>query len=188
VDHITPNDSECSSKDADRWDYEQDDYEQARYEATLEACGDGPFANVLELGGSLGIFTEMLTPRCQALSTIDVSRTAAAMARRRLAEFPRVRVIRGAIPDAVPDEEFDLIVASEILYHLTTDELDRTLRMVRARLVSGGRLIVVHWRPPGPERRFGAAELHARLREDPWLTPILADESEIYLLDALERR
>ncbi len=148
----------------------------------------GPFANALELGGSIGVFTEMLAPRCEALTTIDVARTAAAMARRRLADFPRVRVIRGAIPDAVPDEQFDLIVASEILYYLTPDGLDRTLALIRSRLVSGGRLVAVHWRPHGPERPFTAAEVHARLCDDPWLALVHSDAAGIYLLDVLERR
>jgi len=187
--HMTPNDFEARyQQDPDPWDYEQSDYEQAKYEATLDACGDGPFANALELGGSIGVFTEMLAPRCAALTTVDVARTAAAMARRRLVDFPQVRVIRGAIPEAVPDQQFDLIVASEILYYLAPEDLDRTLSLIRARLVTGGRLVAVHWRPPGPERPFTAAEVHARLREDPWLTPLRGDEAGIYLLDVLERR
>jgi len=187
--HMSPNDFEQRYREnPDPWDYEQSNYEQAKYEATLAACGEGPFLNALELGGSIGVFTEMLAPRCRRLTTIDVARTAAAMARRRLADFPQVQVIRGAIPDAVPEQQFDLIVASEILYYLTPDDLDRTLGLVRARLVSGGRLVAVHWRPPGPERPFSAAEVHARLRDDPWLAPVHSDESGIYVLDALDRR
>lgn len=187
--HMTPNDFEARyQEDPDPWDYERSDYEHAKYQATLAACGDGPFTRALELGGSIGVFTEMLAPRCRALVTVDVARTAAAMARRRLANFRQVRVIHGEIPDAVPDQKFDLIVASEILYYLPPADLDTTLGLIRARLVSGGRLVAVHWRPPGPERPFTAAEVHARLRDDPWLTPILRDEGGIYLLDALERR
>jgi predicted TPR repeat methyltransferase len=186
---MTPNDFEARYQaDPDPWDYEESDYEHAKYEATLRACGEGPFTNALELGGSIGVFTEMLAPRCMALATVDVARTAAAMARRRLADFPQVRVIHGAIPDAVPDQKFDLIVASEILYYLSAEDLERTLGLIRGRLVSGGRLVAVHWRPPGPERPFTAVEVHARLREDPWLARVHTDETGTYLLDALERR
>ena len=187
--HMSPRDfEERYREDSDPWDYEQSDYEHAKYEATLAACGDGPFANALELGGSIGVFTEMLAPRCRSLATIDVATTAAAMARRRLADLPQVRVIRGAIPEAIPEEQFDLIVASEILYYLAPDDLDHTLALIRARLVRGGRLVAVHWRPPGPERPFTAADVHTRLRDDPWLRSVQGDASGMYLLDALDRR
>jgi cyclopropane fatty-acyl-phospholipid synthase-like methyltransferase len=173
--------------DHGQWDYERGDYERAKHEATLAACGDGPFSNALDLGGSIGVFTEMLAPRCKALATVDVARTAAAMTRRRLADFPQVRVIYGAVPGAVPDQRFDLIVAAEILYHLSTEDLEHTLRLIRAQLVTGGRLVAVHWRPPDPERLVAVGELHTRLRNDPWLSPLHRDEAGMYLLDALER-
>jgi cyclopropane fatty-acyl-phospholipid synthase-like methyltransferase len=144
---------------------EDSPYEQAKYEATLEACGSGPFVSALELGGSIGVFTELLAPRCKKLTTIDVARTAAAMARRRVADFPGVEVLRGTIPDDIPEREYDLIVASEILYYLTEEDFERTLAVFRAHLVQGGRLIAVHWRPAGPERPFTGAQVHARLRD-----------------------
>ncbi len=188
MDHMTPDEFEAREREGlDAWDYEQSDYEHARYEATLEACGHGPFSNALELGGSIGVFTEMLAPRCRALTTIDVARTGAAMTRTRLADLPHVRVIRGAIPDAVPEQQFDLIVASDILYYLQPADLDHTLALIRARLVTGGRLVAVHWRGPGPERASAAAQMHARLRDDPWLVSVQQDEADVYLLDALDR-
>src|SRR5579875_2479522 len=171
----------------DPWNYERSDYERAKYDATLAACGDGPFKSALELGGSIGVFTEMLAPRCSTLVTIDVSRTAASMARRRLADLPHVRVIHGAIPDAVPDQKFDLIVASEILYYLSPDELERTLVLIRYRLITGGKLVAVHWRPAGRERPLTARDVHERLRDDPWLEPVHRDEAGIYLLDSFKR-
>lgn len=174
--------------DPDPWRYEDSDYERAKYAETLRACGEGPFLNALELGGSIGVFTALLAPRCQMLTTVDVAKTAAAMARRRLAGTTGVKVICGAIPDAVPEGEYDLIVASEILYYLGSHDLDRTLAMIRSRLVSGGRLVAVHWRTPGPERPFTAVEVHARLRDDPWLAAQVTREAPEYLLDVLERR
>ena len=43
--------------DPDPWGYTTSDYERDKYEATLAACGDGPFADALELGGSIGVFS-----------------------------------------------------------------------------------------------------------------------------------
>ena len=57
----------------DPWGYTTSDYERRKYEATLTACGDGPFADALELGGSIGVFSALLAPRCERLTTIDAA-------------------------------------------------------------------------------------------------------------------
>ena len=50
--------------DPDPWGYLASEYERKKYAATLAACGPGPFACALELGGSIGVFSAMLAPRC----------------------------------------------------------------------------------------------------------------------------
>src|ERR1700760_3939198 len=79
--------------DPDPWGYLASDYERAKYAATLAACGPGPFACALELGGSIGVFSALLAPRCKRLLTVDVAPTAVVRARSRLAEFPHVEAI-----------------------------------------------------------------------------------------------
>ena len=175
-----------SQEDADRWSYDSSPYPTVV--ATLEGCGPGPFQSALELGGALGVFTELLAPRCRRLTRIDVAATAAAMARSRLVGFPHVEVLRGSIPDAIPECDYDLVVASEILYYLPAEDFERTLAVIRARLIPGGRLVAVHWRPEESERPFLAAEIHARLRDDPWLEPLHGEQAPDHLLDVLERR
>jgi hypothetical protein len=90
------------------------------------------------------------------------------------------------IPQAIPEGPFDLVVASEILYYLTPDALDKTLD--RLRRVLTGRLVIVHWRPPGPERPHTGEAVHERVRALPWLRTIEDRSSADYLLHALERR
>lgn len=175
-------------RDGDPWGYETSRYERAKYVATLAAGGAGPFASALELGSSIGVFSALLAPRCRALVTIDGAATAVAAARGRLAGLDRVSTVLGRIPDDIPRRDYDLIVASEILYYLTAAQLEATLEVVRECLVAGGRLVAVHWRPPGPERPLTAAEVHERLRTTSWLAPISIGGTEDYLLDVLERR
>lgn len=170
----------------DRWPH--DSSSSAIAVAALAGCGPGPFVSALELGGSIGVFTELLARRCERLTRIDVAATAAAMAGRRLAEFPGVDVVRGSIPDAIPEREYDLIVASEILHHLLPADFERTLAVIRARLLPGGRLVAVHWRVGESERRRPADEVHARLRDDPWLESLEVEQAPEHLLDVLERR
>jgi cyclopropane fatty-acyl-phospholipid synthase-like methyltransferase len=174
--------------DPDPWNYLESAYERAKYQATLDACGRGPFRSALELGGSVGVFSELLAPRCASLTTVDFSPTAAALARARLRGHPQARVIVGAIPDALPGEQFDLVVASEILYYLSGAQLARTLTALESRMIARARLVCVHWRPIGPDRPLAATEVHAALRAQPWLATVASGGTDEYLLDVLERR
>ncbi|MGA9856687.1 MAG: SAM-dependent methyltransferase [Solirubrobacteraceae bacterium] len=174
--------------DPDPWSYTTSGYERDKYAATLAACGSGPFEAALELGASIGVFTELLAPRCRSLVTVDAAESAVAQARSRLAGRSSVSVILGTLPGAIGAGDYDLVVASEILYYLDESELARTLTALERVMSTGARLVAVHWRPEGPERPFGAAEVHARLRDLPWLMPVSAAPTPDYLLDVLERR
>ena len=174
-------------RDGDPWGYRSSDYERAKYDATLSACGPGPFASALELGGSIGVFSARLAPRCQALTTIDFSPTAVADARAALAGCSHAHAIIGEIPGAIGPDQHDLVVASEILYYLDDDALATTFERLRDVLLAGGRLVAVHWRPNGPERPQTAASVHRRLRSLPWLRAIADLGTADYLLDVLER-
>jgi hypothetical protein len=173
--------------ESDPWGYETSAYERGKYAATLAACGPGPFAHALELGGSIGVFSALLAPRCERLDTIDGAPTAVAAARARLAGHPGSRAHHGTIPDDVPPGPYDLVVASEVLYYLDDPELDRTLARLAGALCAGGRLVAVHWLPAGPDRPLTAEHVHRRLRAGEWLRPVEQRRAE-YLLDVLERQ
>jgi hypothetical protein len=172
----------------DPWGYEHSDYEREKYAATLAACGPGPFACALELGSSIGVFSDLLAPRCRSLITLDGAPSAVAAARERLAAHPQAQALLGTIPESIPDTAFDLVVASEILYYLQPPALEATLATLQERMAPAARLVAVHWRPAGPERPFDAASVHDRLRSQSWLIPLEARDTEEYLLDVLERR
>jgi Nodulation protein S (NodS) len=174
--------------DPDPWGYRSSAYEQAKYAATLAACGPGPFDNALELGGSIGVFSARLAPRCRRLTTIDYSPTAVRRARSALAQHRQARAVLGAIPDDLPEGRFELVLASETLYYLDPAALAQTLEVLAARTVSGARLVCVHWRPTGPERPLTAAHVHEEVRRQPWLRRLTTDCRPEYLLDVLERR
>jgi protein-L-isoaspartate O-methyltransferase len=175
-------------RDPDPWRYASSAYERNKYAATLAACGPGPFASALELGGSIGIFTAALAPLCRTLVSVDAAPTAVREARRRLAGADHVEVTLGEIPESVPEREYDLIVASEILYYLEPAALAATLAMIAEHLRRGGRLVAVHWRPAGPERPFTAEEVHTRLGDHTALGRLESGGTDDYLLDVLVRK
>jgi Nodulation protein S (NodS) len=173
---------------SDPWGYTHSSYEREKYAATLVSCGRGPFSCALELGGSIGVFSALLAPRCRRLVTVDAAPTAVAAARARLGGHPQVQALVGPIPAAVPDERYDLVVASEILYYLTPDVLAQTLVALESMMLPGARLVAVHWRPPGPERPLNAEQVHSLLRQQPWLVGLSSGGTDDYRLDVLERR
>lgn len=174
-------------RDPDPWGYRERPYERAKYADTLRACGPGPFDAALELGGSIGEFTALLAPRCRRLRSLDASPAAVELARERLAALPTdVRALLGTVPADLPHDRFDLVVASEILYYLPRPAFDATVAALRERIVPGGRLVAVHYAPPGPERPLTAAAVHAALRAEPWLTSVERSDRGDYLLDVLE--
>ncbi|MGZ4198087.1 MAG: SAM-dependent methyltransferase [Solirubrobacteraceae bacterium] len=173
--------------DPDPWGYLASEYERRKYAATLAACGPGPFACALELGGSIGVFSAMLAPRCERLVTVDVSPTAVASARSNLAGHSSAEPIVGAIPADVPRLAYDLVVASEILYYLSDDELATTVALLHHTMVAGAALVAVHWRPRGPERPRDALQAHAALANAPWLTRVHEGGTDDYLLEVFRR-
>jgi hypothetical protein len=174
--------------DCDPWSYTTSEYERDKYRVTLAACGTGPFGSAIELGGSIGVFSVLLAPRCRSLVTVDAAPTAVDAARRRLASYPAVAPILGVIPAAIPRRPYDLVVASEVLYYLKPAELAGTLAILHQCMPPRARLVAVHWRPGGRERPLDAAQVHALLRRQSWLSEIMSGGTGDYLLDVLERR
>jgi len=125
------------AESGDPWDFETSEYERKKYERTLEVLGGRRFGWALEAGASIGVFTELLADRCDELLAVDVSEQAVAAARERLSGRRRVRVERRTLPEEMPDGPFDLIVASEVLYYFTREEMLAALEAFERELAPG---------------------------------------------------
>lgn len=175
--------------DPDPWGYLSSPYELEKYARTLEACGPAPLGCVLELGAAAGVFSALLAPGCDRLTTIDFSPTAVTIARERLAGHAHVTVVEGSVPDAIPaGARFDVVVASEILYYLPDADFALALERLPGLLRDGGRLVAVHWRGQAPDLARSAVETHDALRSS-GLQPLPLpppDHERGYLLDAFQ--
>jgi SAM-dependent methyltransferase len=149
----------------DPWDFETSAYEAAKYAATVEALGDRRYGRAIEAGCSIGVLTELLAARCDALEAVDVSVRAVERARARLAGVPHVRVERRTLPEEMPAGPFDLIVCSEVLYYWSRDLLLAALPPMIAALAPGGSLLAVHWRPETRTYPLLGDEVHDLLAE-----------------------
>ena len=170
----------------DPWGFETSDYEHRKYDQTLSVLGVRRFRRALEVGASIGVFTEMLAPRCDELLAVDVSETAVALARERLAGVPGVTVERRMLPEQMPEGPFDLILASEVLYYLTREEMLATLRTFEEELAPGGILLAVHWRHETETYPLQGDEVHELLQTNTRLRSEKSTTEKDYRLDLFE--
>ena len=174
---------ELYKRSDDPWSFATSEYERRKYERTLGALEDHRFLRALELGCSIGVFTAMLAPHCDELLAVDTSRRAVNLARKRLADFPSVRVERRTLPEETPEGPFDLIVASEILYYFTEEVMLAALRRFEEELAPGGSMLAVHWRGEPKTHRLRGDEVHELLGCHRRLTKVLTATEPEYRLD-----
>jgi SAM-dependent methyltransferase/biotin operon repressor len=112
------------------------------WEATAHALiGVIGLKRVLDIASGDGVFGELIAPRCQQLTCVDISDTVLAAARRRLAGHSNIRLQQGdmhALPFA--DASFDTVFALHALNYSSEPAL--VLSEARRVLRPGGDLIV----------------------------------------------
>ncbi|MGK7867096.1 SAM-dependent methyltransferase [Falsiroseomonas sp. E2-1-a20] len=145
------------AKSPDPWGFETSPYERTKYAATLAALPRPRYGRALEVGCAIGVLTALLAPRCEALLALDGAEAALALARRRVAALPQVRIRRAWVPGDWPqadgtqadgtqaDGPFDLILLSEVIYYLQPAEVADLARRVRDTAAPGADILAVHW-------------------------------------------
>jgi predicted TPR repeat methyltransferase len=172
----------------DPWGFADSDYERDKYDHSLQALGDSRFERGLEVGCSIGVFSQRLATVCDHLTAIDVSPLAVARADRRLADQPGVTLAAMTFPEQMPDGPWDLLVCAEVLYYLDAAGLDLALERLRAALADDAVVLAVHWRPATTRYPFTGDEIHDRLTAElePWHA--LDDRRPRYRLDLFRGR
>ena len=173
--------------DPDPWDFATSGYEHEKYADTLAALGERRFDRALEVGCSIGVFTEVLAGRCRELVAVDVSSAAVESARRRTESLRHVHVHRASLPEQMPQGSFDLIVCSEVLYYWDADLLERGLDSLVAGMAPGGVLLAVHWTEPTRGYPLQGGEVHRILAARRDLRPVDGHDGSHYRLDLFAR-
>ena len=167
----------------DPWGFETSPYEREKYERTLGVLQGQRYQRALEVGCSIGVFTTMLAPLCDELLAVDVSEKAVAAARDRLTSFPHVGVERRRLPEDTPEGQFDLVVASEVLYYWPKGVMLAALRRFEEILAPSGVLLAVHWRKETKTYPLQRDEVHELLLEHTRLANTTAMVEPEYRLD-----
>ncbi len=129
----------------DPWNFTSSEYEAAKYAATVAALPDKHYQSAFEIGCSIGVLTEKLAALCQSLLAIDVNEKALNQAYSRCGKLPNVRFRKMVVPDEFPDENFDLIIVSEVGYYLSAADWNEAGAKIISRLNRSGVVVMVHW-------------------------------------------
>jgi predicted TPR repeat methyltransferase len=132
----------------DPWGFSDRWYEERKRAVTLSALPDRQYVSAYEPGCSIGLLTEALAGRCDALLASDVSEAAVARAEERLRGRPHVRLECRGLPEGWPAGTFDLVLVSEILYYFDDGDLHDVVSRAVASVAPGGTLLTVHWLHP----------------------------------------
>jgi len=177
------------AREGDPWKFETSPYEKGKYDHTLDRLPAERLGSVLEVGCANGVLTERLAPHCDRLVGVDVSETALAAARARLAGVAHVRLERRVLPAETPAGPFDLVLLSEVAYYWDRDDLALAADRLGGAVVSGGHLLLVHWTGDtdypltGDEAVDGLRTLLGDM-----VVPVLAERRDRYRLDLWRRR
>lgn len=144
----------------DPWDYAGSTYEREKYADTLAAMPAGELSRVLEVGCSIGVFTQLLAPRCAELVAIDFAPRAVELAAERLAGTGNVELLCASFPEQIPPGDWQAIVCSEVLYYLDEPTLRRAIEWLGGQLENGASVVAVSWRGEGTEEPMRGDEAH----------------------------
>jgi hypothetical protein len=173
----------------DPWRFRTSPYEQAKYQRTIASLGDRRFRSGFEAGCSIGVLTRLLAGRCEALLAADIVEEPLRTARVTCLDQPWVRFELMRIPTDWPNDTFDLIVLSEVLYFLSPADIAAVADRVVSTLELSGVVLLVNWRGRSDDPCTGdeAAELF-KARAVQGLISETHYHEDAYRLDVLRHR
>ncbi len=95
------------------------------------------------------------------------------------------------MPDQFPDEQFDLILVSEVGYYWSWDDLALAQRRIIEHLEPGGHLLLVHWTPYVADYPLTGDQVHdaflSGASDGNGLRHLVGSRQQTYRLDLFER-
>lgn len=176
----------------DPWRYHTSSYEREKYALTLSRIlelrrGSGV---ALEVGCSLGVFSDMLARHFDDVVSIDVSNEALRSAREHNRAHNNVRFSRSELQLFHEHLNADVIVCAEVLYYVPERDAETACRRLDENLAPDGLIIYVSGVANGPPNPFYFSEWEAVLsrRFSRFHKEVVAHPVHSYELIAFERR
>ena len=92
-----------------------------------------------------------------------------------------------AVPDEFPDQDFDLMVVSEVAYYWSIEDFTRAKDRIADHHMAGGHLLLVHWLPVVDYHVQTGDVVHETWLEDTRWRLVHGNRCEQYRIDLLER-
>lgn len=163
--------------EGDPFGFDNHPEERLKFQRTLEVSEPNVRGRVLEIGCAVGSFSEHLASHAADLLALDVSRAAVEQTAQRLRDPPNARTAVMSVAEQFPEETFDLVVASDVLYYLSVDDLQRSVRRIEDGLADGGAFVAVHYVPRMGTLLHGD-EVHDLLNAQTTLRHVLGERVE----------
>ncbi|RKG70506.1 methyltransferase domain-containing protein [Corallococcus sp. CA054B] len=138
---------------------------RSRDDVTLAALPRERYRSALEIGGAIGLLTEKLQARCDALLSLETSDSAQARAIHRCRHLSHVRFQQMSVPERYPEQTFDLTLVSGRGAWWSLPELALAQSRILEHLEPGGHLVLVHWTGQTRDMRCSGHEVHDAFRK-----------------------
>lgn len=161
-----------STPGGDPWSFAAEAEEQARFDHLASVVGERKVGRCLEVGCSTGELTRRLVSLTRYLVALDVAPAAVETTRSVLERAGgstgvdrSVEVRAGRVPEDLQeeDDDFDLIVVSEVGYYFDVDGLLELTRELHGRAAGGSRILACHWTGSSEDHRLSAHQVHTVL-------------------------
>jgi len=173
----------------DPWNFETSEYEAGKYSATIAALPKQHYENVLEIGCSIGVLTQLLAQKSNHLLATDVSQKALDIAAKRCEKLKNVSFQKMSFPKELPEDQYDLIMISEVAYYLSSADWEFAISNLYERLSPNGNVVLVHWLPEVHDYPQTGDEVHdsfERLMQDK-MQNVFKNRAETYRIDIWEK-
>lgn len=173
----------------DPWNFETSEYEAAKYAATIAALPKKHYENVLEIGCSIGVLTQLLAKMSTHLLATDISQKALDLASERCKDLKNVSFKKLNFQNELPDDQYDLIMISEVAYYLSPIDWKSSISSLFDRLKSSGNIVLVHWLPEVHDYPQTGDEVHQSFEKimQEKMTNVFSNRAENYRIDVWEK-
>lgn len=169
----------------DPWNFETSEYEAKKYAVTIASLPKEHYENVLEIGCSIGVLTQLLAQKSNHLLATDISEKALDRAKKRCENLENITFKKLNFQNELPEDQYDLIMVSEVAYYLSPNDWELAVGNLFDRLKSDGNIVLVHWLPEVHDYPQTGDKVHQRFEKlmTDKMTNVFTGRAETYRID-----